>query len=71
MYEKINQWIVDHIYPLLGKAWTWLKTTGGWQILNVIMVAVIYHTTKSDIAGLWLLGLCGWYMWKLFKFFSS
>ena len=70
MYEKINQWIVDHIYPLFGKAWTWLKKDG-WQILNVVAVGVIYSTTKSDVAGIWLLLLCAMYMWKLFKFFSS
>ena len=61
MYNKINEWIVAHIYPIVKKVWIWLKKYG-WQFLNFAALLAIFHygkdcTASNTINGVWLLAL--------------
>jgi len=75
MYNKINEWIVAHIYPIVKKVWIWLKKYG-WQFLNFAALLAIFHygkdcTASNTINGVWLLALAMMYTYTLFKMFTK
>lgn len=64
IWEKIKAWFNKTALPWLKKNWM--------QIINIIVVAVVYGNTDSlpgvqTIAGLWLFVLIVYYVfWKFF-----
>ena len=64
LWKKIKAWAVKTALPWLKISWM--------QIVNIIIVAIVYAKTDSllvvqTIVGLWLFLLLGYYIfWKLF-----
>ena len=73
LWEKIKKWAKETALPWLKKAWV--------QIVNVIVVLFLYGQLDNvlngqeahvglatTVAGIWVLVLAGYWLWKLMGF---